>query len=323
MRPFTAIVLALALSAPAAAQERVARVGVLSWRDAGPYYEVTHNGFVAGLRDEGFVEGKNLVLLERSADFDPERFKSQARELAEAKVDVFFAPATPMATAAWYADRKTPIVIANILDPVANEFVKSLARPGTRVTGVTMMNKELTGKRMQMLMQTVPGLKRVGAIVDDAMRNSCKQELDAMDESAKQLGLTLVRAHVGGPADVDPAFRKLVDAGVQAVLTTITSTRNGLDKEYAEASLKYRLPSMSELDYSATMGGLLSYGPDAGEVFRRAGHYVGRILKGEKPAEMPVEEPSKFRLSVNLKTAKALGVTVPPSVLLLADQVIE
>jgi putative tryptophan/tyrosine transport system substrate-binding protein len=313
----------LLLILPAAAQERIARVGVLSWRDSGPYHDVTHAGFVAGLREQGFVEGKNLELIQRSADFDPGRFKPLARELAQAKVDVVFAPATPMATAAWYADRNTPIVIATILDPVQLEFVKSLARPGTRVTGVTTMQKELIAKRLQLLVQTVPGLKRVGTIVDDAMRDSCKQELDAMDQAAKSLGLTLMRAHVAGAADVDPAFRKLTDTGVQAVMTSITSTRNGLDREYAEAALKYRLPSMSELDYSASYGGLVSYGPDLRDVFRRAGNYVGRILKGEKPAEMAIEEPSKFRLSVNLKAAKALGVTLPPGVLILADEVIE
>lgn len=313
----------LVLATLAAAQERVARVGMLTWRDAGPYHEVTRAGFIAGLREQGYIEGKNLELIQRSADFDPHRFKPLARELVQAKVDVVFAPATPMATAAWYADRSTPIVIATILDPVQLEFAKSLARPGTRVTGVTTMNKELTAKRLQMLMQTVPGLKRVGTIVDDAMRDSCKQELDAMDQAAKGLGLTLVRTHIERPADVDPAFRKLVDSGVQAVMTSITSTRNGLDREYAEAALKYRLPSMSELDYSARYGGLISYGPDLRDVFRRAGHYVGRILKGEKPAEMPIEEPSKFRLSVNLKAAKALGITLPPGVLILADEVIE
>lgn len=313
----------LMLDRPAAAQERVARVGMLAWRDSGPYHEVTHSGFIAGLREQGYVEGKNLELIQRSADFNPEQFKALARDLARAKVDVIFAPATPMATAAWYADRSMPIVIATILDPIALEFVKSLARPGTRVTGVTMMNKELTLKRMHMLVQTVPGLKRIGAIVDDAMRDSCKQELDAMEEAAKSLGLTLVRAHVAGAADVDPAFRKLVDAGVQAVMTSITSTRNGLEREYAEAALKYRLPSMSELEYSARYGVLISYGPDLRNVFRRAGHYVGRILKGEKPADMPIEEPSKFHLSVNLRAAKALGITVPPGVLILADEVIE
>lgn len=323
MRAVIALLVVALLTGTTSAQEQVARVGVLSWRDSGPYHEVTHKNFVAGLRDEGFVEGKNLLLLHRAVDFDAERFKVHARELAQAKVDVFFAPATPMATAAWYADRSTPIVIATILDPVELDFVKSLARPRTRVTGVTSMTKELTAKRMHMLMQIVPGMKRIGTIVDDAMRTACKQELDAMEEAARQLGLTVVRAHVDAPADIDPAFRKLVAAGVQAVMTTLTSTRNGLEREYVAAALQYRLPSMSEFNYSAAMGALISYGPDAGEVFRRAGQYVGRVLKGEKPAEMPIEEPSKFRLSVNLRTARALGITVPPSVLLLADEVIQ
>lgn len=323
MRRMMVVALTSMLSLAVVAQQRVARVGELLWRTDGPYYEAAQGGFVAGLREQGFVEGRNLVLLQRSAGNDPGRFKVLARELAQEKVDVFFAPATPMATAAWYADRRTPIVISTILDPVQLDFVKSLARPGTRVTGVTTMNKELTGKRMQMLMQVVPGLKRVGIIVDEAMRDSCKQEIEAQDESARALGLTLVYVHIAGSEDVDAGFRKLAAAKVQAVLTTLTSTRNGLEKEYAEAALKYRLPSMFEADYGPRLGGLLSYGPDLADVFRRAGHYVGRVLKGEKPAEMPIEEPSKFRLSVNLKTARALGTTLPQGVLILADEVIE
>ena len=294
-----------------------------SWRDAGPYEEATQQGFATGLREEGFIEGKNLIVLRRSADYDPERFKAQARELAQAKVDVFFAPATPMATAAWNADRSTPIVIATILDPIELSFVKSLARPGTRVTGVTTMNNELTGKRLQLLAEIVPGLKRVGVIIDNAMREACSQELDHFNAEAKKLGVAVVYAHVDRAQDIDAAFRKLVAGGAQAVTTTLMSTRNGLEKEYAEAALKYRLPSMHELDYGTRFGGLVSYGPDFGDVFRRAGHYVGRVLKGAKPAEMAMEEPSKFRLAVNLKTAKTLGITLPQSVMILADEVIE
>ena len=323
MRTLLSFLLALALGGAALAQERVARVGYLSWRDAGPYEEATQRGFATGLREEGFVEGKNLIILRRSADYDPERFKAQARELAQAKVDVFFAPATPMATAAWNADRSTPIVIATILDPIELSFVKSLARPGTRVTGVTTMNNELTGKRLQLLAEIVPGLKRVGVIIDNAMREACSQELDHFNAEAKKLGVAVVYAHVDRAQDIDAAFRKLVAGGAQAVTTTLMSTRNGLEKEYAEAALKYRLPSMHELDYGTRFGGLVSYGPDFGDVFRRAGHYVGRVLKGAKPAEMAMEEPSKFRLAVNLKTAKALGITLPQSVMILADEVIE
>ena len=300
----------------------MARVGYLTWKDAGPYYEATNQGLIAGLREEGYVEGRNLVIERRSADHDPERFKAHARELAALKVDVFFAPATPMANAAWRADRNTPIVVATILDPVELEFVKSLARPGTRVTGVTTMNNELTAKRLQLLMETVPGVKTVGVVVDDAMRDACAQEVDTMNAAAKKLGLKLVYVHVDRLESVDAAFRKLVAAGAQAVTTTLMSTRNGLEKDYADAALKYHLPSMHEMDYGASLGGLISYGPDIGEVFRRAGRYVGRILKGARPAEMPMEEPREFRLIVNLKTARALGITVPQSVLLRADDVI-
>ena len=311
------------LGGPGAAQTRVAHVGEMMWRDSGPYYDTTHRGFVAGLAEQGFVEGRNLVLLQRSADSDPARFKPLARELAAAKVDVFFAPATLMATGAWYADRSTPIVIATILDPVKLDFVKSLAKPGTRVTGVTTMNKELTAKRLQMLLQAVPGIHRVGVPIDDAMRDSCKQEVEAMDEAARRLGVTLHYVHVRVREEVDPGFRKLVEGGAQAVLMTLTSTRHGLEREYAQAALKYRLPVMSEAGYAVSLGALMSYGPDLADVFRRAGNYVGRVLKGEKPAEMPVEEPKNFRLSVNLKTAKALGLTLPASVLIQADEVIE
>jgi putative ABC transport system substrate-binding protein len=308
---------------PAIAQGQVARVGYLSWQDEGPYYDTTIAGFVQGLREEGYEEGKNLTLIKRSASNAPERFKPLARELADAKVDVFFAPATPMATAAWYAARNTPIVVATILDPVELDFVKSLARPGTRVTGVTTMNDELTTKRLELLKETVPGLQRVGVVIDEAMRTACTQEIDHTRTAAKKLGLTLVMVHVAKPEGLDAAFRKLRDEKVQAVTTTLLSTRTGLEKEYAEAALKYGLPSMHELEASAKAGGLMSYGPDFHDIYRRAGHYVGRILKGGKPAEMAMEQPRQFRLVVNLQTARAIGVTIPQSVLLRADEVIQ
>jgi putative ABC transport system substrate-binding protein len=323
MRTIVVMVLLAWMPSLASAQDRVARVGYLSWQNTGAYYDTTLKGFTEGLRDEGYVEGKNLELLKRSASNEPERFKPIARELAAAKVDVFFAPATPMATAAWYAAKNTPIVIATIMDPIELEFVKSLARPGTRVTGVTTMNDELTTKRLQLLMETVPGLKRVGIVVDDAMRNACAQEVDHTKEAAKNLGLTLVLVHVARPEDLEAGFRKLVDANVQAVTGTLLSTRNGLEREYAQAALKYKLPSMHELEISAREGALMSYGPDFEEIFRGAGHYVGRILKGGRAAEMPIEQPRRFRLVVNLQTARALGIAIPQSVLLRADEVIQ
>ena len=301
----------------------MARVGYLSWQDQGPYYESTLKAFAEGLRSEGFIEGKNLELLRRSASNDAERFKPLAKELAAAKVDVFFAPATPMATAAWFAAKDTPIVIATIMDPVELKFVNSLARPGTRVTGVTTMNSELTVKRFQLLMETVPGLKRLGVIIDEAMRNACAQELDQAEKAAKQLGLTLVVVHVDRPEMLDAAFRKLVDGKVQAVASTLLSTRNNLEREYAQAALKYRLPSMFELELGAREGGLMSYGPDFEDIFRRAGGYAGRVLKGGRPSEMAIEEPRQFRMVINMRTAREIGITIPPAVRLRADEVIE
>jgi len=289
----------------------------------GPYEEATSKGFVEGLREEGYVEGKNLRIVRRYADFDSERFGSLARELSAVGVDVYFASATPMATAAWRASRDTPIVIATILDPVELEFVKSLARPGTRVTGVTTMNKELNGKRLQLLTELIPGIKRVGVVMDEAMRNACAQEVDSLNAAAKGLGLRLIYAQIDHAGNVDGAFRKLATDGAQAVITTLTSTRNGLEKEYAEAAIKYRLASMNEMNYSAHLGGLVSYGPDIGRVFRRAGNYVGRILKGANPADMSIEQPSKFLMVVNKKTAAAIGINVPQAILLRADEVIE
>jgi putative ABC transport system substrate-binding protein len=308
------------LAAPA--QERVYRVGFLSWQDQGNYYDATLKGFLDGLRSEGFVEGKNLELLRRSASNNAERFKPMAKELAGVPVDLYFAPATAMATAAWFADKKTPIVVATIMDPVELKFVHSLARPGTRVTGVTTMNYELTVKRLQLLMETVPGLKRVGVVIDEAMREACSQEFDHAMRAAKQLGVTIVAVHIDRPELLDEGFRKLLDAKVQAVTSTLLSTRNNLEPEYAQAALKYKLPSMFEQEIGARAGGLMSYGPNFEDIFRRAGVYAGRVLKGGKPAEMPMEEPREFRFVLNMKTAREIGITIPPAVRLRADEVI-
>jgi putative ABC transport system substrate-binding protein len=160
-------------------------------------------------------------------------------------------------------------------------------------------------------------------VIDEAMRHACTQELDHAQTAAKQLGLTLVLVHVDRPESLESAFRKLVDAKAQAVTSTLMSTRNDLEKDYAEAALKAHLPSMFELEIGARQGGLISYGPDFTDIFRRAGHYAGRLLKGGRASEMPMEQPREFRLVVNLKTARALGLVVPQSVLLRADEVIQ
>ena len=185
--------------------------------------------------------------MQRSASNDPERFKGLARELAAAKVDVFFAPATPMATAAWYADKNTPIVVATDPGPCRAEF-REVARAARHARDRRHDDeRRADDKRLQLMMETVPGLKRVGVVIDDAMRTACTQEIDHLEQSAKKLGLTLVMVHVDRPEAMEAGFRKLVDAQVQAV-TTLLRVRPATEsrKEYAEAALRLRLPSMYE-----------------------------------------------------------------------------
>jgi putative ABC transport system substrate-binding protein len=160
-------------------------------------------------------------------------------------------------------------------------------------------------------------------VIDEAMRDACAQEMDHFLGAAKQLGLTLVVTHIDRPELLDSGFRKLLDANVQAVTSTLLSTRNNLEAEYAQAALKYRLPSMFEQDIGARLGGLMSYGPDFADIFRRAGIYAGRVLKGGNPAEMAMEQPRQFRLVLNMRTAREIGLAIPPAVRLRADEVIE
>lgn len=323
---WTAAVLILAATG-AAAQGKVPRVGYLAWTNTGLFAEVTSRGFFEGLRQEGFVDGTNVNVIQR-VSADPDRFADLTREITKEGVDVFFAPATPMATAAWYASPwyaspKIPIVIATIADPKKLEFVESLSRPGTRVTGVTTLNDELTLKRLELLTEFVPELKRLGVIASDAMRIACDQEEIALRAAAKRLGIELVFADVARGDDVDAAFRRFAEQDIRAVANTLLSSPQGMDREIVEASLRYRIPTMNDLAEAARIGAMVSYGPDFEDLYRRAGRYVGKILKGGDPAVMPMEQPREFRLVVNLRTAQTLGITIPPSVLVRADELIQ
>jgi len=308
----------------ASAQDRPARVGWLPLQSRGLYEEITSRGFIQGLREGGFVEGRNLELVKRSADYDMLKLRALARDMVAAKVDVIFAPAKPMADAAWYASRTVPTVIATVTDPVVVDYAVSLARPGKQITGVTTANADLIGKRMQLFTELVPGLKRIGTFIDPDLLSSCQEEVDLMEKSAKQLGVTLVRIPVvaAGGIDLEQALQRAVDAKVQAVMTAPMTNNQNITDRLAEVSAKYRIPFMHDVPQLAG-NAIAVYGPDFEDIFRRAGHYVARILKGEKPATMAIEEPRDFRLIVNLKVARKLGVQVPQSVLLRADRVIE
>ena len=303
--------------------QQPARVGWLQLNANGMYADITGRGFVKGLAEAGYVEGRNLVFVKRDAESDLRRLPALAREIVAAGAEVIFAPAKPMADAAWYASRRIPTVIATVTDPVVVEYAVSLARPGKHITGVTTANAELIGKRLQLLAEMVPGLKRVGTFIDEALLASCSEEVDLMEKAATRLGLTILRIPIIAEAiDWDAAFKRGVAAKVQALVTApMTSNHDVTDKIAAHAT-RYRLPFMHDVPQLAG-DGLAVYGPDFEDIFRRAGHYVARILKGEKPAVMPIEEPREFRMIVNMKTAKALGLTIPPTILVRVDKLIE
>jgi len=313
----------LGLSVLARAQTAQARVGWLSLYERGMYAEVTSRGFIRGLREAGYQEGQNLAFVRRSAEGDIRKLRSLAREIVEAKVDVLFAPAKPMADAAWYASREVPTVIATVTDPVVVQYADSLAKPGKHITGVTTANAELIGKRMQLLTELVPGLKRLGTFIDTGLLESCGEEMGLMKKSAKTLGLTIVQISVKAEAlDIEAAVKSAVAAKVQALMTVPMTTNLDITDRVAVLATKYGLPFVHDVPQLASEG-LAVYGPDFEDIFRRAGHYVARILKGEKPALMAIEEPKQFRLIVNAGVAKRLGLTLPQAVLLRADEIIE
>ena len=305
-------------------QERIARVGWLTLQSTGRYEELTARGFTTGLREAGFVEGRNLLLVKRSGDGHLRRLPALAKEIVAGGVDVFFAPAKPMADAAWYASRKVPTVIATVTNPVTVDYAVSLARPGKHITGVTTANAELIGKRMQLLAEMLPGLKRVGTFIDKSLLASCAEEVDLMEASARALGLTLVRIDVTAEGDVDvhAAVQRALTAKVQALITAPMTSNQDITDRLSLYARRAGLPFVHDVPQLAG-DALAVYGPDFEDIYRRAGHYVARILKGEQPAQMAIEEPRQFRLIVNLAVARELGIRVSQAVLLRADDVIQ
>ena len=308
-------------------REKVRRVGWLEWTDQGRFSEGTAKAFVEGLRADGFVQGGNLAIEKRVAFGDRKKMAAQARELAALGVDVLFTPSKAATDAAWYASRSIPTVIATVTDPVAVQYAESLARPGKHITGVTTASAELTGKRLELLREAAGGATRIAVLFDKALYDTCQEELKQFRAAAKRLGVTLVEVSVPnlatGVTDLEPAFRALGENKAQALIMPLFTAGADFAPEIARLALKYRVPTMHEVGEFSEVGGLLTYGPDFADIYRRAAHYVARILKGEKPAAMAIEEPRQFKFTVNLKTAKALGLTIPQAVLLRADEVIQ
>jgi putative ABC transport system substrate-binding protein len=296
---------------------QIPRIGVLvSLSAPHPFTEA----FRSGLRDLGYIEGRNIAIEWRYADAQFSRALKLAEDLVQLPVDVIAAYHTPAVKAAMNATKTIPIVMAPAGAPLEMGLVESLARPGGNVTGLSNMEAELGGKRLDLLREAIPGLARVGvlALKTDPFTSPFVQDLQT---GAARVGLQLHPVMVTSPGEFEDAFAALSAADDQAVLVQ----PNFLPQTPAIVALaaKHRLPILSSYRDTTRAGGLISYSADHAAHFRRAATFVDKILKGAKPAELPVEQPTKFELVLNLKTAKALGLEIPPTLLARADEVIE
>jgi putative ABC transport system substrate-binding protein len=294
---------------------KVYRIGVMFVGSAGPH--VYLDAFRQGLRDLGWIEGKNLELEIRAADGKYERLPAIAAELVRLKVDLIFAPNGPTVVAAQNATTSIPIVMAAVGDPVGRGFVGSLSRPGGNITGLTMQEQDIFGKQLQFLKEVLPTVSRLFVLRTQA---DTPKELE---EAARLLRIQLQGSAARSREELDDAFSSMVRARANALLVVPTPLFLLHRTRLVELAAKARLPTMYGAKEYAEAGGLIAYGTNYLYNYRYAAVYVDKILKGARAADLPVERPTKFELVINLKTAKALGLTIPTSVLARADQVIE
>lgn len=324
-RDFVLGISAMFASCAALAQQsgRLARIGDLTVTGpTGPTALPPANwdGFVQGLRDSGYVEGRNFVFERRYADGKLERFNELAEDLVRAKVDVIFARGTAAIAAAKKVTNSIPIVGVDLAsDPVAAGFVKSLARPGGNITGVFLDLGVLSGKQLELLQEIAGKSSRVAAIGDLAVHAA---QVEAMKTVAGSLGMQVEFLDVRD-RDFDRAFKAAVGARAGALIVFGSPLMNAYRKQIADQAAKHRLPAMYLNREYVEAGGLIAYGPGLPDAFRRCGVYVAKILKGDRPQDLPVDRPMKFDLSVNLKTAHALDLRIPSSLLLRADHVVK
>ena len=300
---------------------KLPRIGIL-WPN--PLAASGHfvDAFRQGLRELGYVEGQNIVIEFRSADGKIERLPDLAAELVNLPVDVIQTATSPTIRAAQQATRTIPIVMGNSQDPVSEGFVASLARPGGNITGQTLFSPDLAAKRLQLLKEIVPTLTRIAVLwnVDDpALALSLRETLAA----AHTLRLEFRSLGVRSPSDFETAFRTATQENAGALIVLEDNLSFRYRAEIAKLANNSRLPMMYGLREYAEVGGLVAYGPNLAQIYRRSAAYVDKILKGAKPADLPVEQPARFELLINLKTAKALDLEIPASLLGIADEVIE
>jgi ABC-type uncharacterized transport system substrate-binding protein len=317
--PLSAMLFALCLPAEAQQPSKIPRIGYLS----GVGSETDSlKGLRQGLRDLGYIEGKNILIEFRNAGVTEDLIPSLVAELVQLRVDVLVVPTLTMIRAAKQATKTIPIVMVTTADPVAAGLIDSLARPGGNVTGITLLTRDLTGKRLELLKEIVPTISRVGYLLPespDARVRFKEYEAAARTLKIRLQSLVLQRQN----ADFDGMIQIAVKGHVSALVIPRSSLLIVNRKRIAELAIKNRLPSMSERSDMVEAGGLVSYASSETDNYRRAAYYIDKILKGAKPADLPVEQPTKFEFVINLKTAKALNLNIPQSVLFRADKVIK
>jgi len=296
---------------------KVARIGYLGNAPSPP-----HDAFRQGLRDFGWVEGQNIIIEYRWMQGRAERLPELAAELVRLDVNLILAVSSTQVEAVRKATQTIPIVFASHADPVGVGHVQSLARPGGNITGVSQLMTELVVKELELLKEAVPGAKRI-AVMWNPTTPSHPPALKAVEAAARTLGVQVYLAEARTAEDFEGAFAAMTRERAGAVLVVAAPVTFTQRARLAELSLRHRLPGIFSFKENADAGGLMSYGPDLSDMLHRSAAFVDKILRGAKPADLPVEQASKYELIVNLRTARALGLTIPQSVLVRADQLIE
>jgi len=314
------------LAAPRAAEAqpagKVYRIGLLEYSTPDPARQALWTAFRQRMRELGYVEGQNVTFEPRWAQDDSDRLSKLAAELVGLKVDVIVTAATVSALAAKRATGAIPIVMATGADPMAVGLVANLRQPGGNVTGMTTINSELAAKRLELLRIVAPRASRI-AILWDEKGSTFGLAVKDTEAAARRAGFTVQSVPVGSPAKIEAAFATVVRGSAGALSIAPSPMFFSNRKRLADLAVKHRLPTIVALREYAAAGGLISYGADNAGMFRSAAVFVDKILKGAKPADLPMEQPTKFELVINLKTAKALGLTIPQSLLAGADEVIQ
>jgi putative tryptophan/tyrosine transport system substrate-binding protein len=314
--------LAAPLGAAAQQAAEVPRIGYLVTKGGtSPHLQ---QAFLQGLRELGYAEGRNVVIEYRDAEGNLERLPALAAELVALKVDVIVGVSTPQALAAKRATRTIPIVFASVADPVGSGLVSSHARPGGNVTGLASLTQELVSKCLEHLKQTVPAVNRIAVLWSPGSRGERTEQdmLKAAEVAARSLRLRLQFFEAQGPEDIEGAFLEMTGARADALAVLSSTMLFAERRRLVDLAAKTQLPAVYPWREAVDAGGLMSYGASIADLFRRSAAYVDKILKGAKPGDLPVEQPTKFEVVINLKTAKALGLTIPQSVLVRADEVI-